>query len=81
MKEKQLEEKRIDPEFNRTRVLTSREREVLKLLAEGKTMQEAGNALHIKPRTIAFHKYKIMEKFCLKSNSEFIKLALRRRIG
>jgi DNA-binding NarL/FixJ family response regulator len=60
--------------------LTSRQREVLKLLAEGRTMKETADELHVTPRTVAFHKYKIMEEFGLKNNSDLVKLALRERI-
>src|ERR1051326_8307569 len=37
--------------------LTARQREVLQLIAEGKTMKEIGNILHISPRTVESHKY------------------------
>jgi len=60
--------------------LTNRQREVLKLLAEGRTMKESAKALQITPRTVAFHKYKIMEEFGLKTNSDIVKLALRERV-
>jgi DNA-binding NarL/FixJ family response regulator len=79
--EHQLEEEFIrHPEFEHTRSLTPRQREVLRLLAEGKTMRETADALHVTPRTIAFHKYKIMEEFGLKSNSDLVKLALREKV-
>jgi DNA-binding NarL/FixJ family response regulator len=60
--------------------LTGRQREVLKLLAEGRTMKESAEALQITPRTVAFHKYKIMEEFGLKTNSDIVKLALREKV-
>ena len=47
--------------------LTPRQREVLKLLAEGLTMREAGKARHLTARTIAFHKYRIKAEFGLKT--------------
>jgi DNA-binding NarL/FixJ family response regulator len=79
--EHQLEEEFIrNPEFDHTRSLTPRQREVLRLLAEGKTMRETADALHVTPRTIAFHKYKIMEEFGLKTNSDLVKLALREKV-
>src|SRR6185369_17052588 len=75
MTEHQLEEAFIrNPEFDHTRSLTPRQREVLRLLAEGKTMRETADVLHVTPRTIAFHKYKIMEEFGLKTNSDLVKL-------
>ena len=60
--------------------LTHREREVLQLLAEGKAMKEAALILGIAPRTIAFHKYRIMEQFHLKSSAELVQFALRNKI-
>jgi len=59
---------------------TTRQREVLRALAEGYTMREAAELLHVTPRTIAFHKYRIMEEFGLRSNSELIRLAIKQRI-
>ena len=41
--------------------LTARQREVLQLLAEGRAMKEIADLLHVTPRTVAFHKYSIME--------------------
>jgi DNA-binding NarL/FixJ family response regulator len=69
-----------DPRTSRERTLTARQREVLRVLAEGHTMKEAAELLHVTPRTIAFHKYRIMEEFGLKSNSELVRLAIKNRI-
>ena len=41
--------------------LTGRQREVLQLLAEGKAMKDIGGILSVTTRTVAFHKYRIME--------------------
>ena len=60
--------------------LTSRQREVLQLLAEGFTMKEAAGVLHITARTIAFHKYRVMQQFRLKSNAELIQFAIDQRL-
>jgi DNA-binding NarL/FixJ family response regulator len=68
-----------DPQLEH-KELTSRQREVLKLLAEGRTMKQTADELHVTPRTVAFHKYKIMEEFGLKTNSDLVKLALREHI-
>ena len=43
-------------------------------------MKETADLLHVTPRTIAFHKYKIMEEFGLKTNSDLVKLALREKV-
>jgi len=69
-----------NPDLHRSRTLTSRQREVLQLLAEGRTMKEAAAVLHVTPRTVAFHKYKIMEEFELKTNSDLLRFAIRERI-
>jgi DNA-binding CsgD family transcriptional regulator len=50
---------------------------VLQLLAEGKVMKEVGCILNMRPRTVAFHKYRIMELLGTKSNAELIKYAIR----
>jgi len=66
-----------DPTWNHGRELTLRQREVLLLLAEGRTMKETAAKLQITPRTVAFHKYKVMEDFGLKSNSALVRFAIR----
>jgi DNA-binding NarL/FixJ family response regulator len=69
-----------NPHSAREKTLTARQREVLRILAEGHTMKEAAELLQVTPRTVAFHKYRIMEEFGLKSNSELVKFALREKI-
>jgi DNA-binding NarL/FixJ family response regulator len=59
------------------RELTSREREVLQLLGEGKSMKEVGAVLDISPRTVEFHKYRIMEHLNVKTNAELVQQAIR----
>ncbi|HVO56727.1 MAG TPA: response regulator transcription factor [Dongiaceae bacterium] len=68
------------PRISRERALTSRQREVLQLLAEGRTMKEAAHVLNVTPRTVAFHKYKIMEEFELKTNSDLLRFAMKQRL-
>lgn len=60
--------------------LSHREREVLQLLAEGKSMKAAAAILGIAPRTIAFHKYRILERFHLKSSAELVQFAIKNKI-
>ncbi len=62
------------------KALTQRQREVLRLLAEGRTMEEAANILSLSMSTIAFHKYKIMRTFGLRSNVELLRLAIRENL-
>jgi DNA-binding NarL/FixJ family response regulator len=57
--------------------LTARQREVLQLLAEGKSMKEVGAILDLTPRTVAFHKYRMMEQLRLKTSAELVKFAVR----
>jgi DNA-binding NarL/FixJ family response regulator len=57
--------------------LSLRQREVLQLLAEGSTMKQVAAALNITPRTVAFHKYQIMEDLDIKTNSELIQYAIK----
>ena len=63
-----------------SRELTQRQREVLKLLAEGRTMRQTGEILKLTTRTIAFHKYKIMRDFELHNNLELLRLAIREHL-
>src|SRR5436190_1405553 len=60
--------------------LTLRQKEVLQLLAEGRSMKEAALLLHIAPRTIDFHKYTLMSQLRLKNNAELVQLAMRSAI-
>ena len=60
--------------------LTPRQREVLQLLAEGRSMKEAAAVLHVSARTVAFHKYRMMEQLNVKSTAELIQYAVRRHI-
>ena len=56
--------------------LTSRQKEVLQLLAEGRSMKAVANILDITPRTVAFHKYSMMEHLNIKSNAELMAFAM-----
>jgi len=57
--------------------LTERQREVLQLLAEGKAMKEIGDILDVSTKTVAFHKYRIMEMLGAKNNAELVRYAIR----
>ncbi len=69
-----------DPERRKVSKLTPRQREILQLLAEGNSMKEVAAILNITPRTVAFHKYQMMERLGLKSNAELIRLAIKEQI-
>jgi DNA-binding NarL/FixJ family response regulator len=57
--------------------LTGRQREVLQLLAEGKVMKEIGDILNMTTRTVAFHKYRIMDVLGATCNAELVRYAVR----
>jgi DNA-binding NarL/FixJ family response regulator len=60
--------------------LTERQREVLQLLAEGKSMKEVASVLSLTTRTVAFHKYRIMELLNAKSNAQLVQYAIRNHV-
>jgi len=62
------------------RQMTSRQTEVLQLLAEGHSMKNAALILNVRARTIAFHKYQIMEKFQLNSNADLMQFAIQQGV-
>jgi DNA-binding NarL/FixJ family response regulator len=57
--------------------LTNREREVLKLIAEGKSSKEIGDLLHISVRTVERHRANLMGKLHTKRTADLVKFALR----
>ena len=63
-----------------TAVLTPRQREVLQLLAEGRSAKEAAAVLDISARTVEFHKYQMMETLGLHTNAELIHFAIKHGI-
>jgi len=60
--------------------LTPRQREIVQLVSEGRSMKEVASILNIAPRTVAFHKYRIMEQLHLKTTAELIQYAIRNHI-
>ena len=64
----------------RSQKLTPRQREVLQLLAEGYAMKEVAAILSISPRTVAFHKYRMMDTLRLKTNAELIQFAVKQNL-
>jgi DNA-binding NarL/FixJ family response regulator len=60
--------------------LSPREREVIRLVAAGRTMKEAAATLGITPRTVAFHKYRIMRQLSMRSSAELVQFAVKRRL-
>ncbi len=67
-----------DPEGrSSSKGLTPRQREVLQLLAEGHSMKEVAAILNVSPRTVGFHKYRMMDQLRLKTTAELIQYAVR----
>ena len=60
--------------------LTSRQREIVQLLTEGRSMKEVASLLSLTPRTVAFHKYRIMEQLKIKSSAELVQYAVKHHI-
>jgi len=63
-----------------TEKLSVRQREVLQLLAEGRSMKEVGDILNLTPRTVAFHKYTMMESLGLKTGAELVQYAVEHHV-
>jgi DNA-binding NarL/FixJ family response regulator len=62
------------------RMLSPRQREVLQLLVEGRPMKQIADILNVAPRTVAYHKYKMMADLRLKTTAELIQYALKNKI-
>jgi DNA-binding NarL/FixJ family response regulator len=70
-----------DPQgAKRGKPITPRQREVVQLLAEGKPMKVVADILRVAPRTVAFHKYRVMQDLGLKTSAELVQFALRNKI-
>jgi len=67
-------------DFSETSVLTPREREIIQLLAEGKSAREIASALNLSVKTVDTHRYQIMKKLKVKSIAELVKFAIREGI-
>ena len=61
--------------------LTSRQREILRMLAEGRSAKEIASALAISARTVEFHKYQIMEAHELHSSAQLVHFAIKHGIA
>lgn len=73
--EERLDETKAN--LRRSLTLTGRQREVLQLLAEGKSAKEIGAVLDISPRTVETHKYKMMDDLGVKTSAELVQYAVR----
>ena len=61
-------------------VLTVRQREILKLIAEGKTNKEIGDLLYLSVRTVERHRANIMDKLNIRKTAELVQYALRKHL-
>lgn len=67
-----------DPKaLGRPKELSSRQREVLQMLAEGRPMKEIAFILHISRRTVRFHKYRVMEELGITTDSGLVQYAIK----
>jgi DNA-binding NarL/FixJ family response regulator len=57
--------------------LTPRQQQILRLLSQGYSAKEIGKMLDISPRTVEFHKYRIMEAHGLRRSVELVHFAIR----
>ena len=74
---RQIRERGVSDSYE---LLTMREREVLQLLAEGKSNKETAGVLHLSPYTVETHRANILEKLRLHSTPELILYAVRKGV-
>jgi DNA-binding NarL/FixJ family response regulator len=60
-----------------SKAMTTRQREVIQLIAEGRPMKEIADLLGLSEKTVEFHKQHIREAFDLRNNADFVLLALK----
>ena len=60
--------------------LTARQREVLQLLAEGRSAKEAAAILNLSSRTVEFHKYRLMQQLGIRTTAELTQFAIKHKI-
>jgi DNA-binding NarL/FixJ family response regulator len=60
--------------------ITKRQSEILQLLVEGMSMKEVASVLDVKPGTVAFHKYRMMESLDIKTNAALLEYAIKHRM-
>jgi DNA-binding NarL/FixJ family response regulator len=66
-----------NPEFDQ---LTSRQREILQLFAEGKTMKEIASVTNLSTRTVEWHKYRMMRMLHVRRSAELVQHAVRLKL-
>ena len=68
------------PEKNLFKKISPRQREILQLLAEGKSAKEIASILNISTKTVEFHKYRMMEQLNIKTSAELVQYAVKHGI-
>jgi DNA-binding NarL/FixJ family response regulator len=66
--------------FAEEKRITQRQSEILQLLAEGLSMKEVASIIDVKPGTVAFHKYRMMETLNIHTNAELLGYALKHQM-
>jgi DNA-binding NarL/FixJ family response regulator len=67
-------------QFTEEKRITRRQSEILQLLAEGLSMKQIADVIDVKPGTVAFHKYRMMETLNINTNAELLGYALRHQM-
>jgi DNA-binding NarL/FixJ family response regulator len=70
----------VSPEKDLLKKISPRQREILQLLAEGKSAKEIASILNISTRTVEFHKYRMMEQLNIKTSAELVQYAIKHGI-
>ena len=73
-------ERMANPDTPRGAQLTARQRDVLRMIVEGRRMKEIAAALHLSTRTVESHKYEMMQVLGLHSTAELVRYALQHRL-
>jgi DNA-binding NarL/FixJ family response regulator len=71
---------RQEKQISKEKRITQRQSEILQLLAEGRSMKEVASIIDIRPGTVAFHKYRMMETLNIKTNAALLEYAFKRHM-
>ena len=74
---RQMRERNVEDSYE---LLTTREREVLQLLAEGKSVKDVSTLLHLSPYTVETHRSNIFQKLNLHNSAELVLYAIRKGV-
>jgi DNA-binding NarL/FixJ family response regulator len=75
-----IRRRQVETRFPHERALTAREREVLKLLAEGNTVRTAATILGVSIKTVDAHKFNLMRKLHIHNKAELVMWAIQRKV-